>query len=200
MNMSETGAQGGLGGPGMADQQARGLKYPRTRLSDRIEAFVGGVGTVINWIWAVLVVIIVATVGMRYVIAGNTIWIEEVQWHLYSIGFMFALGYAILHDGHVRVDVLATRLRPRTRAFIELLMIVLVLFPMVYLVLLYAIPFVEASYRRGESSSAPGGLGQRWMIKGVIVLAFINIGLAALARLLRVCAYLFGTPRPISHA
>lgn len=190
----------GPGTPETTADRARRLEFPRTRLSDPIEAFVGAVGAVINWIWAILVVIIVATVGVRYVMAGNTVWIEEVQWHLYSIGFMFALGYAILHDTHVRVDALAARFRPRVRATIELLMILLILFPMVYLVVLYAIPFVEAAYSRGERSSAPGGLGQRWMIKGVIVLAFVNIGLAALARLLRVCAFLFGTPRPIPHA
>jgi len=199
MNDPGMPAQHTPGAPETAETRAQRLEFPRTRLSDALEAVVGGVGAVINWIWAILVVIIVATVGMRYVIAGNTIWIEEVQWHLYSIGFMFALGYAVLHDAHVRVDVLASRFAARTRAVIELLLIVLILLPMVYLILLYAIPFVEAAYTRGESSSAPGGLGNRWMIKGVIVLAFVNIGLAALARLLRVCAFLFGTPRPIPH-
>lgn len=183
-----------------ADTRAQRLVFPRTWASDLIEAFIEAVGRVINWVWAILMVIVVATVGVRYISGGNTIWIEEVQWHLFSIGFMMALGYAILHDAHVRVDVLASRFRPRVRATIELLLILLILFPMVYLILSYAIPFVEASYSRGETSSAPGGLGNRWMIKGVIVIAFAYIGLAALARLLRVCAYLFGTPRPIFHA
>jgi hypothetical protein len=54
---------------------------------------------------------------------------------------------------------------------------------------------IEASYRRGERSSAPGGLTHRWMIKGVIVLAFAYIGLAAFARLTRVSSYLFNFPR-----
>lgn len=198
--MTNTNAQANHDAQETIESRAQRLEFPRTRLSDAIERFVEAVGTVVNWIWAILMVIIVATVGLRYVIAGNTIWIEEVQWHLYSTGFMFALGYAILHDAHVRVDVLASRFRPKVRATIEFVLIVLILLPMVYLMLLYAIPFVEAAYSRGESSSAPGGLGQRWMIKGVIVLAFINIGLATLARLLRVCAYLFGTPHPITHA
>lgn len=199
--MSEPGIGVAIGDSAdTVEARAQRLIFPRTWLSDRIEAFVEGVGTAINWIWAILMVIIVATVGMRYLYGGNTIWIEEVQWHLFSIGFMLALGYAILHDAHVRVDVLAAQFRPRMRATIELLLIVLILFPLVYLILIYAIPFVQASYSRGESSSAPGGLTNRWLIKSVIVIAFINIGLAALARLLRVCAFLFGTPRPIPHA
>ncbi len=182
------------------DARAQRLVFPRTRASDAIEAVIAAIGGVINWIWAILMVIVVATVAVRYTSGGNTIWVEELQWHLFSIGFMMALGYAILHEAHVRVDVIASRFRPRVRATIELLLIVLILFPMVYLILSAAIPFVQASYSRGEASSAPGGLGYRWMIKSVIVIAFAYIGLAALARLLRVCAYLFGTPRPIFHA
>lgn len=183
-----------------AIERAQRLDFPRTRLSDAIEAGIGAVAGVVNWIWAVLVLIIVVTVGLRYIVEGNTIWIEEVQWHLYAIGFMIGLGYAITADAHVRVDVLAARFPARTRAIIELLMIVLILFPMVYLIITYAIPFVEASFNRGERSSAPGGLGGRWMIKAVIVIAFVNIGLAALARLLRVCAFLFGRPRALPEA
>jgi TRAP-type mannitol/chloroaromatic compound transport system permease small subunit len=60
----------------------------------------------------------------------------------------------------------------------------------------YALPFVESSWRRNESSSAPGGLSNRWAIKSVIIIAFGYMGLAAFARLLRVSAFLFGLPRP----
>jgi len=151
---------------------------------------------VINWLWIILVLIIVVNVTMRYALRVNYVWVEEVQWHIYAVGFMFGIGYAILHDAHVRVDVLAANFRLRTRAWIEMLMILLLIFPMVYLIVAYAIPFVEVSYARGERSSAPGGLGHRWAIKAVIVVAFTYIGLAALARLLRVTALLFGLPRP----
>jgi TRAP-type mannitol/chloroaromatic compound transport system permease small subunit len=179
-----------------AAARAQRLEFPRTWLSDGIEAAIHRTAAVINWIWVSLVLIIVTTVAMRYVFAINTIWIEEVQWHLYAIGFMFGIGYAILYDAHVRVDVIAANLGARTRATIELLMILFILLPFVWIIISYAIPFVEASWRRGERSSAPGGLGARWAIKAVIIAAFVYIGLAAFARLLRVSAFLFGFPRP----
>jgi TRAP-type mannitol/chloroaromatic compound transport system permease small subunit len=180
------------------DASARGhaLDFPRTWLSDIIETVLGAIGTVINWIWIVLVLLIVGTVAMRYFIGGNTIAIEEAQWHLYAIGFMLGIGYAVLHDAHVRVDVVAMNLRRRTRAVIELLGIVLLIFPLVWFIVQYAIPFVEIAYQRGEVSSSPGGLSHRWAIKAVIVIAFVYLGLAAFARLLRVCAFLFNFPRP----
>lgn len=174
------------------------LDFPRTRLSNLVERVIEAVGWVLNWLWAVLVLIIVVNVTMRYALGVNYIWVEEVQWHLYALGFMLGIGYAVTHDTHVRVDVLAAGFRRRTRAWIELLMIVFILAPLVYLIISYAIPFVKASYTRGEISSAVGGLHHRWAIKAVIIVAFSYIGLAALARLLRISALLFGFPRPLS--
>lgn len=178
-----------------ASARSHGLDFPRTRLSDIIETVLGSLSYVLNTIWIVLVVIIVANVTMRYLLGVNYIWIEEVQWHMYAVGFMFGIGYALMHDSHVRVDVLAANFRPTTRAWIELASIVIIILPMCWLIISYGIPFVEASFNRGERSSAPGGLANRWMIKSVIVLAFAYIALAAFARLMRVTAFLFNFPR-----
>jgi TRAP-type mannitol/chloroaromatic compound transport system permease small subunit len=179
-----------------AGARSHGLDFPRTLLSDGIEAVLEFVGSIINWVWIVLVLIIVGNVVGRYALGVNYVWVEEVQWHIYAVGFMLGIGYAMKHDAHVRVDVVAMNLRPRARAWIELIGILVLLAPVIYVILLYAVPFVEASWRRGESSSAPGGLNHRWAIKAVIVVAFVYLGLAALARLARVCAFLFGFPRP----
>jgi TRAP-type mannitol/chloroaromatic compound transport system permease small subunit len=176
--------------------RAHRLDFPRTAISDVLEAIIEFVGGIVNWIWIVLVIIIVGNVVGRYVFAVNFIWIEELQWHLYAVGFMLGIGYALKHDSHVRVDVLAGTLSPRTRAWIEMIGILVLLAPVIYLILSYAIPFVEASWRRGERSSAPGGLANRWAIKSVIIVAFAYLGLAALARFIRISAFLFGFPRP----
>lgn len=178
-----------------AGARSHGLNFPRTLISDVIEKTLELFSYVLNSIWIVLVVIIVSNVVMRYALGVNYIWIEEVQWHMYAVGFMFGIGYALMHDSHVRVDVLAANFRPTTRAWIELASIVVIILPMCWLIISYGIPFVEASYNRGERSSAPGGLTNRWMIKSVIVLAFAYIALAAFARLMRVTAFLFNFPR-----
>lgn len=178
-----------------AGARSHALDFPRTRLSDMIEKVLGSISFLLNMIWITLVLIIVVNVTMRYGLNVNYIWVEEVQWHMYAVGFMFGIGYAVIHDAHVRVDVLASNFKRRTRGWIELLMIVLIILPMCALIIAYGITFVELAYTRGERSAAPNGLGGRWMIKGVIVLAFAYIALAAFARLLRVSAYLFNFPR-----
>ena len=178
-----------------AGARSHGLDFPRTWLSDKIESALELLSYLLNSIWIVLVLIIVVNVTMRYALNVNYIWVEEVQWHMYAVGFMFGIGYALMHDAHVRVDVLAANFRPNVRAWIELFAIAVIILPMCYLLISYGIPFVETSYNRGERSSAPGGLGNRWMIKSVIVLAFGYIALAAFARLLRITAFLFNVPR-----
>ncbi|TVR10322.1 MAG: TRAP transporter small permease subunit [Salinarimonadaceae bacterium] len=182
-----------------AGARSHALSFPRTWLSDKIEAVLGSISVLLNLIWILLVLVIVVNVAMRYGLNVNYIWVEEMQWHMYAVGFMFGIGYAVIHDAHVRVDVVAAQFRPTTRAWIEFLTITLIILPMCWIIISYAIPFVEISHRRGERSAAPAGLGNRWMIKSVIVLAFAYIALAAFARLLRVCSYLFNFPRALTR-
>jgi TRAP-type mannitol/chloroaromatic compound transport system permease small subunit len=78
------------------------------------------------------------------------------------------------------------------RAWIELYGILLLLFPFVALVGIYAIPFVAESILRSEISQSPGGLPFRWLIKSALPIGFALLAAAGLSRLLRICALLFG--------
>lgn len=180
-----------------ASARGHALDFPRTRISDRIDGFVGIFHVVINWIWVVLVLLIVVNVLLRYYFGTNLIWLEEMQWHLYSVGWMIGLAYALQLDGHVRVDVVAENFPPRPRAWIELLGLLLLVLPLCAIILYWAWPFVTRAYQINEISAAPGGLHYRWAIKAVILVAFALVALAALSRLLRVSAFLFGRPTPL---
>jgi TRAP-type mannitol/chloroaromatic compound transport system permease small subunit len=183
-----------------AGARGHALSFPRTTASDRLEAIVDVVGKACAWLWVVLIVLIVVNVALRYVVGTNFIAMEELQWHLYAVGFLMALSFAMLADGHVRVDVMAERLSLRTRAWIELFGIGLLILPFVYVVVSYAIPFVQRAWQIGEVSAAPGGLPYRWILKSFIITGFVFIGIAAVARLLRVTAFLFGLPPPKTDA
>jgi TRAP-type mannitol/chloroaromatic compound transport system permease small subunit len=177
---------------------ARGhaLAFPGNAISNAIDRVVVGAAAAFNWIWLLLILLIVINVALRYVVGTNYIALEEMQWHLYAVGFLFGLGYAVDLDGHVRVDVLAEHWSPRTRAWIEFLGLLLIVAPFIWIVISNAIPFVQRAYTLNEVSAAPGGLPYRWAIKAVIILAFADLALAALSRFLRVTTYLFGVPAP----
>lgn len=168
---------------------------PETALSRRVDALLKWLGNAISWVWLVLLVVIVANVVLRYLFAQGRIEFEEIQWHLYSLGFMLGLSSAYADDAHVRVDVLRERFSATTRAWIELYGIVLLLVPFIVLVLFAAGPFVAYSWETSEVSEAPGGLGMRWLIKSVLAAGFLLLLAGALSRLSRIAAFLFGGKR-----
>jgi TRAP-type mannitol/chloroaromatic compound transport system permease small subunit len=165
---------------------------PETGLSRRLDPWLRRTGEWASWLWLVLLFVIVANVVLRYAFGEGRIEFEEIQWHLYATGFLLGLGYALQSDAHVRVDVIHERLSPRHQAWIELYGMLLLLLPFVALVLIYSVPFVWQSYRLGEHSQAPGGLPYRWLIKAMLPLWFLILLLAAVSRLSRVWALLFG--------
>ena len=171
------------------------MELPETPFSRLVDPVLDRIGNAVSWIWVVLLVVIVCNVVLRYALAEGRIEFEEIQWHLYSVGFMLGLGYALQHDAHVRVDVLHERFRPTTQAWIDLYGIVLFLFPFIALMLIYGVPFVFDSFVTGEISSSPGGLPYRWAIKSILVLGFGLLGVAALSRLTRLWKFLFLGPR-----
>ena len=175
---------------------ASAVHYPRTFVSDILEGIVEFFGKLFAWIWVPLILLVVGNVILRYVVGKNFIALEELQWHLFAMGFMIALSYCYLHDGHVRVDVFAEHFRPKTRAAIEVFFTLVFFLPFCYFILQYAWPFVARSYNINEISAAPGGLPMRWIIKSFIISAFVLLVMAAVARLLRALSLLTGFPRP----
>ena len=176
------------------------LVLPETRLSRRLDGIVRRVGETASWIWIVLLVVVVLNVVLRYAFGEGRIEFEEIQWHLYATGFLFALSYALESDDHIRVDFLKTRFSPRLQAWVELYGLVLLLLPFVALVLVDTVPFVASSWSQSEVSAAPGGLPYRFAIKAMIFAGFSLLGTAVLSRLMRVASLLFGFPRALDSS
>lgn len=172
-------------------------ELPETCLSARIDAMVRAIGDTASWVWLALLVTIVANVLLRYVFGEGRIEFEELQWHLYAVGFLVGLAYGVESDDHVRVDFLRAKLSLRMQAWIELYGMLLLLLPFVALVLYFSVPFIQWSWAHAEVSQAPGGLPFRWLIKSVLFAGFALLGLSVFSRMLRVSSYLFGAPLAI---
>src|SRR6056297_1908710 len=149
--------------------------------------------------WIILVAVILANVMMRYVLGGSIVALEELQWHLYAFGFMVGLSYTLVHDQHVRVDVLAERWSKRRRAWIEIAVMIILVVQFAAVILYDSIDFIEFSMRLNERSRSPGGLPYRWILKSVIPLAMGLLILAALARTARMFALLRATRYATGH-
>ncbi|CAA7627542.1 TRAP transporter small permease subunit [Magnetospirillum sp. SS-4] len=172
---------------------------PETAISRAIGRLITVIGESSSWLWLVLVLVIIGQVLLRYVFGQGSILLEELQWHIYGIGFLLGVGYCLQADRHVRIDVVAEKFSPRTRAGIEIAGIAIFLLPFAIGVMIEGGKLAYTAWHLNEISAAPGGLSHRWVIKSFIPLGFGLIALAAFARLTRCAALLFGFPKPISR-
>ena len=171
------------------------MDLPETAISRYVDPWLKKIGSAISIIWVVLMMIIVLNVFARYILSEGRIEFEEIQWHLYSAGFMLAIGFCVITDSHIRVDVLHEKFKPETQTLIDLYGYLLFVLPFVVLILIYGVPFVVYSFQTGEVSASPGGLPFRWIIKSMILIGFGLLGLATISRVSRLIAFLFARYR-----
>lgn len=153
-------------------------------LADALDRFIERVGRVTGWFALALVVVMSWNVLARYLFRSGSVAMQELEWHLMSPVCMLGLSYAILKDGHVRVDILYGRFSPALKRFVDILSALLVV-AVVAILLNLSIPYVMQSYTIGERSPDPGGLDHRWVLKAMQPLGFGLLLIQSLAALLR---------------
>lgn len=173
-------------------------ELPTTRLSQWLDTGLTWIGKLASWLWIVITGVIIWAVVSRYLFEEGSVLLEEVQWHLAGIGWLLGLAYTLVVDDHVRVDVIHERLSLKTQGWIELIGLVFLLLPFLIISVNEMVPYALNSWSVDETSQAPGGLPNRWVLKFVIAAAFALLAVAAFSRLLKVTALLFGFPRPIA--
>jgi len=107
----------------------------------------------------------------------------ELQWHLFAVMVLLGGSYALRANGHVRVDIVYDRLRPRTRALVDIVGHLVFLIPFALLVAWLSLDFVELAYRSGEQSDY-GGLTDRYLVKAMVPIGFVILALTALGQVL----------------
>ncbi|MBZ2169614.1 TRAP transporter small permease subunit [Marinobacter sp. F4216] len=172
-------------------------ELPTTRISQWLDSVLTAIGKTASWLWLVVTGVIIWAVVGRYVFGQGSVLLEEVQWHLAGAGWLLGLAYTLVVDDHVRVDVIHERLSLRTQGWIEFFGLLILLLPFLGLAVYEMVPYAIRSWELGETSQAPAGLSNRWVLKAILALSFALIMIAALSRLFKVTALLFGFPRPI---
>ena len=149
-----------------------------------IDKFVKGVGHVVMWANVFLIAAIVAQVLFRYLLNENFPKLDELQWHFYGLVTMIGISYALVTDSHVRVDILHLQLSRRAQRIIEVLGILTLVAPFLYLMVDQGWDYFYESWRVNERSASPTGLPARWAFKAIIPISFVLLSLAAVARLI----------------
>lgn len=143
------------------------------KLSQLIDALNERIGRGVAWVTALLVVVIFVDVVMRYAFNTSFVFTQELEWHLFGFIFLIGAGYTLLHDGHVRVDVIYQRLGFKGRAWINMLGVLIFLIPGCLMVISTSWKFTMTSFAMLEGSPDPGGIPFRFIIKGCIPVGFV---------------------------
>ena len=164
-----------------------------TKLNKFVQHIVGAAA----WLNFVLIFLILTTVILRYGFHRNGLllnWplvpMEELQWHLYSVPFMFGLAYAITNDSHIRIDIVRIRISKQSQYIFEIFGILFLLLPFVIILFYFGIDYTTYAFINKETSQSTMGLPYRWIVKSVIPISMLLIIIASLARLMQEVALL----------
>jgi len=142
------------------------------QLSAWIDALNQWVGRGVAWVTLGLVLVVFVDVVMRYLFNTSFVFTQELEWHLFGFIFLIGAGYTLLHEGHVRVDIIYQRVGLKSRAWINLCGVILFLIPGCIMVITTSFKFALNAYAIMEGSPDPGGIPYRFLLKGCIPLGF----------------------------
>ena len=149
-----------------------------------------GVGKISIWMIFAATAISAGNALVRYIFGVGSNAFLEIQWYLFAAVFMLGAGYGFLHNVHVRIDVVASRLSDRTRNWIDVGGVIVFLLPFCAMMIYMGVPLLERAYVSGETSFSPGGL-IRWPIYALIPVGFALLALQGLSELAKRVNYLF---------
>jgi TRAP-type mannitol/chloroaromatic compound transport system permease small subunit len=150
------------------------------------------VGRVVSFLVVAIMLIVVYDITARNVFGMPTQWVFELTKQLYAAHFILLGGYALLHDSHIRVEVVREHLSERLKHILEIIGYIVFFFPFIALMLWYGWRFAMRSWAAGETT---WGVFQIpvYPIKTAIVVAAVLLLIQALAQFVRSIVYLART-------
>ncbi len=143
------------------------------------------VGTAVSWLTTALVILICTDVLFRYVFKFSKTWIIDLEWHLFSVIFLLGAAYTLQADKHVRVDVFYHKFSDKKKAWVNLIGTLFLLIPWSTLLIVKSYSYAINSWVIREGAADPGGLPGRYIIKFVILLAFVFLLIQAISELIK---------------
>jgi len=98
---------------------------------DRLSGYAANIS---RWILPVLTAVIVYDVTLRYVFNAPTEWAFHISYMLGGSMYILATAHVLKLDRHVRVDLIQKKMSERTQLIIEIVLMVLLFFPLMYFV------------------------------------------------------------------
>lgn len=159
-----------------------------SRLIDSLSTWVGKFT-----MWLILATTLVSAGNalVRKIFNVSSNGLLEIQWYMFAAVFLLGSGYGLLKNSHVRIDFISSKLSDRTRNWIDVFGIILVLMPFCLIAIYLGWPFFIQAFNSGEMSQNAGGL-IRWPAYVLIPLGFALLMLQGVSELIKRLAFLNG--------
>ncbi len=173
-------------------------------VSRAIDAINERVGRIVLWLVLAMALVSAGNAVSRYALnLSSNAWLE-LQWYLFAAVFLLCAGYTLLHNQHIRIDVVSSRLSRRTQVWIDIFGTVFFLLPMSTLIMWLSWPVFVNAWTSSEMSSNAGGL-IRWPARLLVPTGFFLLSLQGVSELIKRVAFLLGlipdpAERPVNPA
>jgi len=166
------------------------------RVIGAIDAVNQRAGAAVAWLALAMVLVQFAVVLLRYVFGLSFLMMQESITYMHATLFMVGAGFTLLHDQHVRVDIFYRAASLRRKAWVDLLGVVVFLWPVCALIAAYGWPYVAKAWAVREGSVESSGIPAVYLLKTVILVFAALMALQGLSLALKAFLRLRGQVPP----
>jgi TRAP-type mannitol/chloroaromatic compound transport system permease small subunit len=115
------------------------------------------------------------------------IWLQESVIWMHAFVFMIGAAYTLQQEGHVRVDIFYRKMKPKGRALVDLIGVLIFLMPLTLFLAWKAYDYVAVSWGLHETSRESGGLPYPLipLLKSLLVVMPLTLALQGASMLSR---------------
>ena len=168
-------------------------------ISRAIDTLNERIGRAVLWLVLAMALVSSTNASFRYLLQmSSNAWLE-LQWYLFAAVFLLCAGYTLLHNEHIRIDVVSSRLSRRTQVWVDIFGTVFFLLPMAVFIMWLSWPIFMNAWVSNEISSNAGGL-IRWPARLLVPARLLSCcTLQGVSELIKRIAFLMGLiPDPLT--
>src|SRR3954468_12524007 len=143
------------------------------------------VGKLAAWLIIALMAVVCVEVFKRYYLNAPSAWIFDGENMLYGTLFMLSGAYTLAQNAHVRGDFLYSSMRPRTQAFLDLILYFVFFIPGIAALIYAGTDYAAYSWRILEHSNVTAEGPPVYHFKTVIPIAGVLVMLQGMAEIVR---------------
>jgi len=167
------------------------------RVIDRINDVLGAIAMVFL---VVMICDMLYEVISRRVFSAPTLWAYDISYMLNGVGFMFAAGYTLRRNGHIRIDFLSSRLKRKNQDLINIVVYFFLVFPALSFLIMGAYQGWLNAFLTNQLEPASTWQPLLWPLYAGILIGFVSFTLQAIAEFIRHWrAVLNLAPSPLGH-